>query len=120
MAKPRSLKGTLIAARKLIENYDNWTQGKLHRPAGSLYPDRYCMLGAINEVDGEYEGKAVNMLADTIQKEYYPQSTATSGMSPTTKGKWSITSFNDALGRRTETQHKAVLKMFDKAIERCK
>jgi hypothetical protein len=71
MRGPKTVKGTLQAVRQLILR--GWTRGVLARDkhgrqvhVGNERAVRYCLLGAIERVDGPAELKAKDLLAAEI------------------------------------------------------
>lgn len=109
-------KELLIAARKLIEKPENWTQGSYARdtrgrPASvqSISSTCFCALGACHRArrDGDYD-RSVQLYA-------------TDALSQAAKDLFdtgSIVTINDQDTLPREEVHADVLQMFDLAIER--
>ena len=57
-----SARRTLLAAKKLLNNGKNWTQGTLKDENGKL-----CMLGAVEKAYGPGEDDAKQLLASVIK-----------------------------------------------------
>jgi hypothetical protein len=91
---------TLRAARALIEKPEHWTQGWFARTedgrqtkAGALDAFSFCIVGAIDHVNGPHNERAREFLRSVVPH-------------------FDITSFNDRKGR----SHRTILKKFDEAI----
>jgi len=106
-SKPSSVAETLQRAKALIEDPSRWIKGAFAKPnknaadwfTHGAHPKAgaWCMLGAVERVDGPFEVEAKRTLAKAI-----------SGF------EWidGVSEYNDAPHRR----HRDVLKKFDKAI----
>lgn len=106
-AKPASVAETLRAARALIEDPKHWIKGAEAQTSkrGSWVDARspeagaWCMIGALQAVDGPYEHRALALLAAVIRPDGFPDD---------------IGDYNDAGHRR----HRDVLAKFDRAIRK--
>lgn len=66
MSKPRSAKGVLKAARRLITE-SGWIQGNLWQTDATGEKTAFCALGALQEVDTPYELEAKKYLIRAIR-----------------------------------------------------
>jgi len=126
MARPRSVKGVLEAARNLIKNV-GWTQGTLYhtRDGSDHYSVRnsetpyrevedkvdFCALGALLEVNTSYMDKAIIRLGQAAYRKYHPN--VAKIKLDIVDAKAIITNYNDASHRKVDD----VVALFDEAIE---
>jgi len=102
MAKPRSVKATLKAARAVIADKKRWTKEYFAvdmngRPCEENCLDavKFCALGALQFVDGPFECEAEDLLFNACERLF----------------DLGVADTNDIKG------HAAILKAFDRAIK---
>lgn len=109
--KPSSTVDTLVRARALIEDESNWVTGNyavdhdgFPVDPQSFRASRWCALGALKRIDGEFETTAKRVLNNVIAHDF---------------DMGGIIELNDAR-KEGVNNHDRVLEAFDKAIERAR
>lgn len=91
--KPSTLSETLIRAKELIADKKHWTTKTYHR--GILWQNQWCAIGAIQEIDGQFQVQAEQLLHDKAYSNY----------------RGSAIGVNDKFG------HEHIMHCYDEAIE---
>lgn len=68
MKKPKSITETIERVQELLTE-DRWIKNAYVRGRGSNA--KYCLIGAVEKVDGEFEGDVKELMAECLPSSYH-------------------------------------------------